>query len=245
MISDNIKAFLVALQFMTQVPVRFKRYPVDRLIGRSVVFYPLIGLLMGAALAALGYALAGVASGLAAALLLVFWIAASGALHLDGLADCADAWIGGHGNRARALEIMKDPAAGPIAVVVLLAVLLLKWTALEALIAQQMWCALVAAPLIARSLLPGLLLATPYARKMGLATLLLKHAPRAWVWASLALGLAFSLYHWPLAVICALITCWLLRQFSIRWLGGATGDTLGASVELIELVVLVSLALAI
>jgi adenosylcobinamide-GDP ribazoletransferase len=65
-----------------------------------------------------------------AALLLTVWVLLSGGLHLDGLADSADAWLGGFGDRERTLTIMKDPRSGPIAVVVLVLVLLLKFCAL-------------------------------------------------------------------------------------------------------------------
>jgi adenosylcobinamide-GDP ribazoletransferase len=53
-----------------------------------------------------------VAAPLQAALLLALWVLLSGALHLDGLADSADAWLGGFGDRERTLQIMKDRAAG-------------------------------------------------------------------------------------------------------------------------------------
>jgi adenosylcobinamide-GDP ribazoletransferase len=52
-----------------------------------------------------------------AALLLAVWVLLTGGLHLDGLADTADAWIGGQGDRDRTLAIMKDPRSGPIAIV--------------------------------------------------------------------------------------------------------------------------------
>ena len=83
-----------------------------------------------------------------AALLLTAWVLLSGGLHLDGLADSADAWLGGFGDRERTLTIMKDPRSGPIAVVTLGLVLLLKFTALVALIEQHNGAALILAPLI-------------------------------------------------------------------------------------------------
>jgi adenosylcobinamide-GDP ribazoletransferase len=54
--------------------------------------------------------------GVAAALVLILWVWSTGALHLDGLADSADAWVGGLASRERTLEIMKDPRSGPAAV---------------------------------------------------------------------------------------------------------------------------------
>ena len=74
---------------------------------------------------------------LQAALLLALWVALTGALHLDGLADSADAWLGGFGDPARTLEIMKDPRSGPVAVVVLVLLLLLKFSALLVVLQAQ------------------------------------------------------------------------------------------------------------
>jgi adenosylcobinamide-GDP ribazoletransferase len=83
-----------------------------------------------------------------AVLVLMLWVAITGGLHLDGLADCADAWVGGFGNRQRSLAIMKDPAAGPIAVLVLL--LLLKWSLISSIIEKQALSVLLLTPLLGR-----------------------------------------------------------------------------------------------
>ena len=81
---------------------------------------------------------------------------ATGALHLDGLADSADAWLGGFGDPARTLEIMKDRAQRPVAVVVLVIMLLLKFSALLVVLQAQQPSALVLAPLLGRAALLAL-----------------------------------------------------------------------------------------
>ena len=70
-------------------------------------------------------------------MLLAVWVLLTGALHLDGVADCADAWVGGFGDREKTFQILKDPRSGPIAVVVLVLVLLVKWAALEVLLGSE------------------------------------------------------------------------------------------------------------
>jgi adenosylcobinamide-GDP ribazoletransferase len=96
-----LKPLLIALQFLTRLPVKAGDWS-DRDIGRSMLFYPLVGLLLGLALASVTAALHGAPPGVVAAVLLALWVVATGALHLDGLADSADAWIGGFGDpRAR------------------------------------------------------------------------------------------------------------------------------------------------
>lgn len=130
---EALRSLLVALQFLTRLPVRLSAMPTPEQFGRAVLCYPLVGVLIGVVLYAAARSLDGTPPLLQAALLLSLWVALSGALHLDGLADMADAWIGGLGDRERTLAIMKDPRSGPVAVVVLVLVLLLKFSALAAL----------------------------------------------------------------------------------------------------------------
>ena len=89
-----MRAFWLALQFLTRLPApRMTEHTAeDR--GRSVLYYPVVGLLIGAVLTAFLFLLADVNPGLRAALLLLVWVLLTGALHLDGLADSADAWLG-------------------------------------------------------------------------------------------------------------------------------------------------------
>ncbi|MGE8415314.1 MAG: adenosylcobinamide-GDP ribazoletransferase [Pseudomonas sp.] len=240
--------FWIALQFLSSLPVRLPGMPEPEALGRSLLFYPLIGLLFGALLWALSALLGSVPPLLHAALLLAAWVLLSGGLHLDGLADSADAWLGGFGDRERTLSIMKDPRSGPIAVVTLVLVLLLKFAALVVLIEQQQGFALLLAPLIGRMALLGLFLSTPYVRAGGLGQALADHLPRLAgrqvlglsVLACLLLGGYSGL--WALLLAFA-VFCWL-RHLMLRRLGGTTGDTAGALLELLEMTVLLAVALS-
>ncbi|KTC33859.1 adenosylcobinamide-GDP ribazoletransferase [Pseudomonas sp. L5B5] len=240
--------FWIALQFLSSLPVRLPGMPEPEALGRSLLFYPLIGLLFGALLWALSALLGSVPPLLHAALLLAAWVLLSGGLHLDGLADSADAWLGGFGDRERTLSIMKDPRSGPIAVVTLVLVLLLKFAALVVLIEQQQGFALLLAPLIGRMALLGLFLSTPYVRAGGLGQALADHLPRLVgrqvlglsVLACLLLGGYSGL--WALLLAFA-VFCWL-RHLMLRRLGGTTGDTAGAVLELLEMTVLLAVALS-
>jgi adenosylcobinamide-GDP ribazoletransferase len=239
--------FWIALQFLSSLPIRLPGMPEPRELGRSLLFYPLVGLLFGAILWALNWLLSGTPPLLHAALLLSVWVLLSGGLHLDGLADSADAWLGGFGDRERTLTIMKDPRSGPIAVVTLVLVLLLKFTALLALIGQAHSLALVIVPLIGRSALLGLFLTTPYVRAGGLGQALADHLPRSagrqvLAVSALACVLIAGLSG-VVAVLLAVLGFAWLRQVMLRRLGGTTGDTAGAMLELLEVAVLVGLAL--
>ncbi|MGE8067364.1 adenosylcobinamide-GDP ribazoletransferase [Pseudomonas sp. NPDC089569] len=238
--------FWIALQFLSSLPVRLPGMPTPEELGRSLLFYPLVGFLFGVILWVLNGLLAGAPLFLHAALLLTVWVLLSGALHLDGLADSADAWLGGFGDRERTLTIMKDPRSGPIAVVTLALVLLLKFTALLAVIEQQQAMALIIVPLLGRCALLGLFLTTPYVRPGGLGQALADHLPRStgkWV---LMVGAVVCVVLGGVPGIVAVVLSvpvfvWL-RQMMLRRLGGTTGDTAGALLELLEVAVLVGLA---
>ncbi|SEN39999.1 cobalamin-5'-phosphate synthase [Pseudomonas sp. ok272] len=240
--------FWIALQFLSSLPVRLPGMPSPQQLGRSLLCYPLVGLLFGAVLWGLNALLQGAPSVLHAAILLSAWVVLSGGLHLDGLADSADAWLGGFGDRERTLTIMKDPRSGPIAVVTLVLVLLLKFAALLALIEQHATVGLILAPLIGRSALLGLFLSTPYVRAGGLGQALADHLPRQRGVQVLALSalacLLMAGWRGALALAVAVVVFFVLRQVMLRRLGGTTGDTAGALLELLEVAVLVGLALA-
>jgi adenosylcobinamide-GDP ribazoletransferase len=241
--------FWIALQFLSSLPIRLPGMPSPRELGRSLLFYPAVGVLLGSVLMALNLLLDGAPLFLHAALLLAAWVLLSGGLHLDGLADSADAWLGGFGDRERTLTIMKDPRSGPIAVVTLVIVLLLKFTALLALIESHHSLGLLLAPVIGRTAMLALFLGTPYVRAGGLGQALADHLPRSL--GVKVLGIT--------AIACVLIAGWAgveavltatagffwLRRLMIRRLGGSTGDTAGAMLELLEMLVLVVLALSV
>jgi adenosylcobinamide-GDP ribazoletransferase len=235
----------IALQFLTRLPVTLAGMPTPEQVGRSLLFYPLVGLLIGVLLLAAQQLLGDSAVLLQAALLLALWVGISGGLHLDGLADSADAWVGGFGDKQRTLAIRNDPRSGPIAVVVLVVVLLLKFAALVALLESGSGLLLMLVPWLARCLLPLLFLTTPYVRAGGLGQALAEHLPRRQLpWVLAANALVMLLLGWPalLALLVAGVVFIWLRSLMRKRLGGTTGDTAGALLEIAECAVLVALA---
>ncbi|MFG0721523.1 adenosylcobinamide-GDP ribazoletransferase [Pseudomonas sp. GLN_6] len=235
----------IALQFLTRLPVTLAGMPTPEQVGRSLLFYPLVGLLIGLLLLAAQHLLGDSAVLLQAALLLALWVGISGGLHLDGLADSADAWVGGFGDKQRTLDIMKDPRSGPIAMVVLMLLLLLKFAALVALLESGSGLLVVLVPWLARCLLPLLFMTTPYVRAGGLGQALAEHLPRRQLpWVLAINALAMLLFGWPalLALLVAGGVFIWLRSLMRKRLDGTTGDTAGALLEIAECAVLVALA---
>jgi adenosylcobinamide-GDP ribazoletransferase len=238
-----MRGLFAAIGFLTRLPVPARAFDGARSPSAQLAWYPAVGLLIGGLLWCLGWLLSGAPPLLAAALLLAAWVVLTGALHLDGLADSADAWVGGLGDRERTLAIMKDPRSGPIGVTAVVLVLLLKFAALASL--PQPSAALWVAPLLARAALTVAFMTTPYVRSGGLGSGLVGESRLA---CGLALVLTvvvslFAGWHGVRALVAAtLVFAWWRWACQSR-LGGMTGDTCGALTELTEAAVLVALAL--
>ena len=157
-------AFWIALQFLTTFPVQLKAMPTPQQNGQSLLFYPVVGLIIGVILFAIASVLHAVPIVLLSSVILVIWIWLTGGLHLDGLADTADAWVGGFGDAERTLKIMKDPACGPIGVLSLIIICILKWSAIYLLLQKQMYIALLLFPVLGRLVPLVLFLTTNYVR---------------------------------------------------------------------------------
>lgn len=250
MIGSGLRGLLVAVGFMTRIPVPPRVFGDARAQALSLAWYPAVGLLLGAVLLALAWALSGLPPLLQGALLLLAWTGLTGAMHLDGLADSADAWVGGmagdvDARRERTLAIMKDPRCGPVGVVVLGLLLLLKFAALASLPATA-WPALLLAPLLARAVLVPAFTRLPYLRRGGLGAAL-PGAPRAACVLSLLASVAVCAaagWRGVLAIAVAALVYAGWRRACLRRLGGITGDTAGALIELVEAAVLVALVSA-
>lgn len=241
-----VHAFSLAWALCTRLPLPKYWYPAHitpHLQSMSVLFYPLVGLLLSVPLLTLSAILpAGVGALFTAAVLVCVWVALTGAMHLDGLADSVDAYCAGHKGDVIALSVFKDPASGPMAVVAIVLVLLLKVVALSVLLEQQQLLPLVMALFASRWLLFPSMACTPYVRERGLASdMLLKPFIKPWLLVS---GIGFII----LVAVSPLSAGWLLAAgaFALYWrhlwlktIGGFVGDCFGAQVELTETLILV------
>ena len=238
-----MKSLLTALQFLTRIPLPFDSGNNPIHSGRSLLWYPLVGVLIGLIIFALTKLLQQQPAMLVAILVLIIWVMITGGLHLDGLADSADAWAGGYGSKKKTLEIMKDPHVGSLAIVVLVLVLLLKVAALSELVKSDKAYFIILAPMLARSAVLYLFLTTPYVRPQGLGANMAKHCPHVLGIIVLLLFVVPAVIINPLAVLAAGLALTGLRYLMMKRLSGMTGDTIGASIEITEAVVLVSLVM--
>lgn len=230
-------AFVTAWRLLMRIPWPGNTSHDEKTQGRSVVFYPLVGLALGTLLFALAVIVQDLTD-LVASWVLLAWVLLTGAMHLDGLADSADAWLGGHGDRERSLRIMKDPVSGPAGVTAVVLLLLIKFVALGQLLKQGYPLVLLLVPIIARMAVVILFLTTDYVRVGGMGDAASRYLPRDTAWLMCLLVLVAALLLYPRLVV-VLIATMAVTLFALRWLmikriGGTTGDTAGASIEIVE-----------
>lgn len=236
-------ALLAAFQFLTILPPIIRRpfTPVE--LGRSVAFFPVVGLAVGGALAATAALRAVLPPGVVAGLTLAVWVVATRALHLDGWMDACDGLFGGFTPEQR-LEIMRDSRVGAFGVAGGALLLIIEYSALEASIARPV--SLILVPVLGRWIVALAITLFPYARADGMGRAMKDHAgwPQALIATLVAAAAAWLAAGWiglgALAVSAAGggLAVWL----ALRRVPGLTGDLYGALCMAVEVVVLVCLA---
>jgi len=234
----------LALTFLTKVPWPWRGPADETALARSMFWFPWVGALLG--LIFWG-AWAGLHQGLptpaAAALLLTLTVWLTGGLHLDGLADTADG-LGGGRTPEETLFIMKDSRVGAFGVISLILGLVLKFSLFLSLATQTRGDGvLLLFPIISRWSMVLLAYLSPYARAEGGLgqAMTLGVSPRVLMGASLSAGgLALLILGAPGLVlfIASGVLVWLGSLYFQRRLGGITGDILGATNEVVEIMVL-------
>ena len=237
-----MKQILFALQFLTIIPVKLKKFE-DKYIAGSMVYFPFIGLFLGLILAGANnlmtvMKLEELSISIILAVLLVIL---TGGIHLDGLADTADAFLS-RKNKDEMLAIMRDSHIGVMGVVSLISILLLKIAFIYSLAPGLRNPSLLLMCVLSRFSLVLAMEISPYARKEGKAKIFFEGADTKILFLSalmaFVLAIAISgIKGLTLMALTAALTFFIVRLV-IRKIGGITGDTLGALCEIMEVVVL-------
>jgi adenosylcobinamide-GDP ribazoletransferase len=236
-----LREFWIAVQFLTRLPTpRVAESRPDDL-ARASVWFPAAGLVVGACLAVVARVLHGADPWIVALAVLVAWIWITGALHLDGLGDVADAFGAAHGKPERFIAVLGDPHAGSFAVVAIALQIAAKLVLIAELATGSTAWALALIPAWARlgtlvcnktllSLKPGL--GASISNSVGWNVII--------VWGGLlAIG---ALAGAPPTLIAMILVP--VVAFYWQWrLGGITGDCHGASIEVTETLLLAACVL--
>ena len=225
-----MKGLLIAVQFLTRLPTPRIAVSGDE-FAASMRWFPAVGLIVGALVAGAGWAGGRIDPWTGALTALLVWVAVTGALHLDGLGDIADASGAAHKDREQLLAVLADPRVGSFAVVTIALQLIAKLVLLHALVDRQAFVAIAVIPFAARigplvwsRALPDLHagLGSRFrnvVRPIDFAIWSVLLLAAAWASPSLLAAPAiFAVWRW-----------WLLRN-----IGGISGDGHGTGIEMGE-----------
>jgi adenosylcobinamide-GDP ribazoletransferase len=240
----QLGGLIAAVRFLTCLPVPSASAGMDAL-HRALLYFPLVGLVMGGILVLIDALLALVfARPLVDFYLLAALVLLSGALHLDGLIDSADGLFS-PGPAERRLAVMRESWAGPRGAAAALSVLLLQFAALRALPDSRV-AALLLAPMLGRWAIVQAYVSYPYVRRTAGLSLALKSGAsrRVGLLASLFVLTTASLLCWPLGPLlfglAGLLTL-SLGALAGQRLGGMSGDVYGGLEQVVETSVLLAM----
>lgn len=237
----DLNGFRTAVSLLTRVPVGADR-PQPSALARAVPWFPVVGGLLGLAVAATYAAALTVLPPLPAAFIaVVVGIVLTGAFHEDGFGDTADA-LGAREGKEDALRILKDPAHGTYGVIAIVLSVLLRGVSLGALGGWSAVAVLPAAHALSRGAASLLLGRLPPAGGEGLGASYSGVTTRRRVGATVTGGLLVGfLFMGPWvapAAGLALLGAATVGSLSVRRIGGITGDVLGAAQQIGEVLVI-------
>jgi len=240
-VTAHLRPFVCAWQFLTAVPLsRDLHNPAPDELAGSMSWYPFVGILLGGLLAVTDALLARWLAGqVVAALLMLLLVGVTRGLHQDGLADTLDGLAGGR-TPADRLTIMRDPRIGAIGATGLFLSLILRYSALVSIPEALRFPALLCMPAIGRWGMVVGAYGASYARaEGGLAAPFLLHLSARHLLAATVFVVCLMIWSFgAAAALAALCVAGLFSRlttiFCRRCFGGITGDTLGATNELVE-----------
>jgi adenosylcobinamide-GDP ribazoletransferase len=239
-----MNSFLLALQFLTIIPVKV-RDAAKQQIGWSMSCFPLVGLLLGLALAGINKLLQSWCTEqlVCSIITVVMLIILTGGLHLDGLSDTADALLSRR-PKDEMLKIMRDSHAGVMGILSLIVIILLKIAFLSCILPPSKTKALILMCGLSRWSLVMTLFLFPYVRQEGKAKVYSDSVnPTIFAWATIitvAYVLLFAKAQGLIILAIIALISYLMGKFMHKKIGGITGDTLGALNETIEAIVLLT-----
>ena len=240
---EDIRA---ALGLLTRLPLSLDPAHGPRRGARAAWAFPLAGVVVALPVGLLAVILSGLglAPVMVAGVILAASAALTGAMHEDGLADSLDGLWGGW-DRARRLEIMKDSRIGTYGVLGLVLSLLLRWSALTMIVATGgLFWVLIGVAAASRAAMVGVMATLPHAREDGLSRDVGRPDDRT-TGIALAIGVVLGLLtlgFWPVVWAALVVVAW--GAIARARIGGQTGDILGATQQLAEVVLLMVVASA-
>ena len=238
-----MKRLLIAFQFLTVLPFKIFTEIKDEDYGRSFVYFPAVGVVIGGVLSIVSLCCKFLPTSVMAVIVLIVSAFVTGVLHLDGFADTCDGFYGSK-PKEEILRIMRDTRIGVMGVVGVTLLLLLKFSLITSIPKDVLWRSLITMCCLARwTQATGCLL--PYARNEGKARLFIKYARKkdiiiGGVFTIIVFSALFGLKGIIIFFISLIPVLLFIRYVKAR-IGGMTGDTIGAVSEITEVSALFSI----
>lgn len=237
-----MNALLTAIQFLTFFPAQPGRFN-EKNLGRALIYFPVVGLILGLILSGINHLFlkTGFEKITTDIALIVFLAVLTRGLHLDATADTFDAFLSNK-KKDEMLQIMRDPHTGVMGAIGIFCVILLKIAFLSSVQAHIKVPSLILMCVISRWAMVMMMFFFPYARKEGKAKYFIRDAGLTVFSISTIITLlitGISLQIKGILIFVAAAVCvYLIGKFSFSKIEGITGDTIGATNEIIEIVVL-------
>jgi adenosylcobinamide-GDP ribazoletransferase len=241
-------SLLLAIQFLTVLPLKIKQFS-EKKMAWALVYFPVVGLFLGLILLGLNILLSilGISPVVANIILVIVLIILTGGMHLDGLADTADAFLSGKAKKEM-LEIMRDSHIGVMGVLALISIILLKVGLLSSVNVAARPAALLLMCILSRWSVVLVMYLFPYARQEGKAKLFIQGMNlKIFILSTITVIIcSFLIWHIQglIALLIVALCVYTIGKFVSRRIDGVTGDTLGATIEGIEIAVLLTVCIA-
>lgn len=236
-----MKGFILALQFLTRFPIPISIDFNSKNLKSSLFFFPIVSGLIGLCLGGVHYLLSPIDMGVAALISSLLWIFFNGGLHMDGLADMLDGFLANKDRKAT-LEIMKDSRVGTFGVIALIFVILSKFVLLNSIqVISPITMGVIL--LSARMGVLHSIAFFPSARSNGLGRIFQEGKPQSMV---LILSIIFAFliplldFKLIIVYIFGILNGYAISFWSVKKIGGVTGDIFGAIMEIGEVVTLIT-----
>lgn len=237
------KAFILGLQFLTRLPINTRIDFDKKILSKTPIFFPIIGMIIGGIAAIIYYLLSFINKDFAALGTVLSLVVITGGLHLDGLSDTCDGFFSSR-TREKVLEIMKDSRVGTFGVIAIVFDILFKYILLRTMDTSVAVSALIISCAIGRTMIVMFISFGKSARPGGMGEIFVsKNSKNYFALALLILfviGSIIGKFAFLIAFFSAVIFSILFMRYSYEIIGGVTGDVYGADCELSEIIVMMA-----
>ncbi|MBI4844891.1 MAG: adenosylcobinamide-GDP ribazoletransferase [Candidatus Omnitrophica bacterium] len=241
-----MRAFFAALGFLTIIPVSKIIKVAEKDFAKALLFFPFAGLVIGGILCVVFSIFQGYGQSVYALMVLLVSVVITGALHIDGFADCCDGFYG-FSKRERALEIMRDSSLGTMGSAGIVCLLLSKFVLMSSLSKNTVCPAIIMSCVFSRWAQVFTCYKSGYARKEGKAKIFIEQAKKEYVFMPGIIVFCLFLFlmhaNGVLIFSLALAAVYIFKKFSLKKIQGVTGDVIGANSEIAEIAVLLGTVL--